>query len=98
MAQIHHGIVLGNDIRLDHAPGFPTGQEVEVTLRPIGSITSTEGANARSAQTFDEIARRKYEAIILASDGAWANDPDDLQTMLAELKLWRQSDRPPIAP
>jgi hypothetical protein len=98
MAQIHHGIVLGNDIRLDRAPGFPTGQEVEVTLRPVGSIASAEGAPDHGSQRFDESTRKKYEATILASDGAWADDPEDLQTMLAELKLWRQSDRPPIAP
>jgi hypothetical protein len=59
MAQIHHGIVLGNDIRLDRAPGFPTGQEVEVTLCPVGSIASAEGAPDHGSQEFDESTRKK---------------------------------------
>jgi hypothetical protein len=33
-AQIHHGIVHGRTIELDHDTGLPDGQEVTITLQP----------------------------------------------------------------
>ncbi len=33
-AQLHHGIIQGKTIQLDHETGLPDGQEVTITVQP----------------------------------------------------------------
>ncbi|MEX0717364.1 MAG: hypothetical protein WD066_12290 [Planctomycetaceae bacterium] len=44
-----HGVIYGNTIRLDQAPGIPDGQSVTVIVEPIEAQQLPPGEGIRSA-------------------------------------------------
>jgi hypothetical protein len=63
-----HGIVNGRTIELTDDPGLPTGQEVEVVVKPVSLPTSTWGEGLRRcagalAQEWTDEDDRILEAI-----------------------------------
>ena len=61
------GVIHGQTIELEHAPGLPDGQQVGVTIEPLAAPGSEQ-------QPPGERMRRAF--------GAWAEDAEGLDTFL----------------
>lgn len=82
MNQTVLGTIQGDTIKLAHPLSLADGQQVEIVVRPVGKPEE----------------KRPWGEGIRASAGAWADEPEDLETMLAFFRSLRQNDRPPIEP
>jgi hypothetical protein len=82
MNQTVLGTIQGDTIKLAHPLSLADGQQVEIVVRAVEKAAE----------------KRPWGEGIRASAGALADEPEDLETMLAFFRSLRQNDRPPIDP
>ena len=71
------GVIHGNVIELSEATGFPEGQEVTVTVVPVGP-------NRLDAEAFEALKR---------AAGGWSDDPEGLDRYLGWIRQQRKVPR-----
>ncbi len=76
------GVIHGRTVELTEEPGLPDGQEVTVTLRPVDASATQLPPG--------EGLRRAF--------GSWADDAQQLDEFLAEIRRSRKRTRPEIEP
>jgi len=81
-AASYYGIVHGTTIELGEATGLPDGLEVRVTLQP----------------TNVDVARLPPGEGLRRAFGAWAEDAQELDAFLAEIRMSRQRPRRELEP
>ena len=79
LGTIFKGVVHGKTIELDREPQLPDGQEVTVTVQPLGAPTSPTSPEA-------------WEALKRAA-GAWADGGEELDKFLEWTRQQRKSSR-----
>lgn len=81
------GVIHGKTIVLAGEPGFPDGQAVTVTLKPVhDSVPPSDDEQLAPGEGL----RRAF--------GAWAEDADELDKFLEEVRRSRQRNRPELDP
>lgn len=73
------GVIRGRTIELDHEPGFPDGQMVNVTVEPVSVTTSPNSPEAREA--------------LRRAAGGWSDDPAGLDDYLMWNRQQRKGSR-----
>jgi hypothetical protein len=83
-ATVLRGVIHGKTIQLDQAPGWPEGQEVKVTLELMNP------AEHESRLPPGQGLRRAF--------GAWAEEAEQLDMFLEEIRVARKCPRRELEP